>query len=191
MELWISKDETLERDILEQEEIIRNAQKIIEQKRFEQLVNSVHIDGCRLYKATNRLTTYRFIEDFHELKKYRVVMYPIYLERKCYYPSWAKNIYACTFASFNIVDNKKDYNELIDAISVSMGNSQLEAERFVKKYKITVPVTTRTDYEDNNIVIDWSKGKRLAHNDPNLIEHNSVENVVKIKYILILSCEIL
>ena len=69
--------------------------------------------------------------------------------------SWAYTIYACNIVPF---DNDKLARMLAEIMDVD----ELWCIKFVEKYKIVVSNVYATDYEDGNITIDWSKGKRMV-----------------------------
>ena len=172
-----SKIEKIEKEIREHEAEIRQRKEKIDQLKFERFLYMICEFGPKICKANEKLGQYRFIEQDREIKSYNIMLYPIYIERRCWYETWITKISGCELAEFCSLTNEADLEILIASLSASLSITWTQAAHLIQKYHLTVPLTHITDYESHNMEINFDAGIPLPS--------DKIENKIRIKYILV------
>lgn len=140
----------------------------------------------------NRVKSYKYITEPVHLSKIGVILYPLWINTRCYYPRWSDSIYSIKIEFLNR-EKDKDKEVIVDSISKSLSCNYEEAHNLFLNSRLSVPRIVISDYKDtDNIILNYSDGELLDEKEYPPI-HFGVDNSdrmvnnISLKYILLLS----
>lgn len=178
-------------------ETINDIEMRIKSKKLENLFLKYYLKSPTIIPADSSIEEYIYVSQPKVFYNFGIIMYPLWISVDCVYPKWSNEIPSVTIKSIYPLNNSSDLEILTDSISIAMNSSFEEARNFINTHCINVPNMYKSDYTNNNIYVDFTKGENISMEELkhkfksfNIIcmkdDLHIMLNTARVKYFLIL-----